>query len=208
MTQNQFDNAVRKLLVSVNAKIYSLEETYARAKAVVDAGRAVDSPGRDDALRRMAAAIASAEIRRASLIASAAGALVEAGADPLIALNAVLARLKDTLPAALAFEEACRTAAEAGGTAISENDDSYIETYAPGVSAARPELGYAWGALDLLCPPALAMLSRSIPGRQAARADGLLMERIAKVAPLHGGVGWLAGLLAAPDDLDEELLVE
>ena len=208
MTQSQFDNAVRKLLVSVNAKVYSLEEAYSRAKAVVDAGRTVDGGARDGALRRMAEAIVTAEIRRTSLIAGAAGALVEDGADPLIALDAVLARLKDTLPAALAFEEACRAAAEADGRDIGENDDVYIETYAPGVSAARPELGYAWGALDLLCPPALAMLSRSIPGRQAARADGLLMERIAKVAPLHGGVGWLAGLLAAPDDLDEELLVE
>ncbi len=205
MPLDQFDNAVRKLLVSVNAKVYSLEEAYSRAKAVVDAGHTADGVARDDALQRMAEAIATAEIRRASLIASAAGALVEGGADPLIALDAVLARLKDTLPAALAFEEACRAAAEADGTAISENDDSYIETYAPGVSAARPELGYAWGALDLLCPPALAMLSRSISGRQAARADGLLMERIARLAPLHGGAGWLATLLGVLDD--EELLV-
>jgi len=204
MPLDQFDNAVRKLLVSVNAKVYSLEETYARAKAVVDAGRTVDGAARDDALQRMDPAIATAEIRRASLIASAAGALVEDGADSLIALNAVLARLKDTLPAALAFEEACRATAEADGKDIGENDDSYIEMYAPGVSAARPELGYAWGALDLLCPPALAMLSRSISGRQAARADGLLMERIARLAPLHGGAGWLATLLGVLDD--EELL--
>jgi len=206
MPLDQFDNAVRKLLVSVNAKVYSLEETYARAKAVVDAGRTVDGAARDDALQRMDPAIATAEIRRASLIASAAGALVEDGADSLIALNAVLARLKDTLPAALAFEEACRATAEADGKDIGENDDSYIEMYAPGVSAARPELGYAWGALDLLCPPALAMLSRSISGRQAARADGLLMERVEKVAPLHGGVGWLATSLGVLDD--EDLLVE
>jgi len=205
LKMNYFDNAVRKLLVSVNVKVYSLEEAYARAKAVVDAGRTVDHAARDDALRRMAAAIASAEIRRASLIASAGGTLVEDGTDPLIALDAVLARLKDTLPTALAFEEACRAAAEADGTAIGENDDAYIETYAPHVSAARPELGYAWGALDLLCPPALAMLSRSILGRQAARADGLLMERVEKVAPLHGGVGWLVTLLGVLDD--EELLV-
>ena len=204
MTKSQFDNAVRKLLLSVNVKVYSLEEAYARAKAVVDVGRTVDGPARDDVLRRMAEVIATAEIRRASLIASAAGVLVDAGADPLIALDAVLARLKDTLPAALAFEEACR-AAEADGKVIGESDDNYIERYAPVVSVARPELGYAWGALDLLCPPALAMLSRAATARQAARADGLLMERIEKVAPLHGGVGWLATLLAVLDD--EELLV-
>jgi len=205
MTQSQFDNAVRKLLVSVNAKVYSLEETYARAKAVVDTGRAVDGAARDGTLQRMAAAIATAEIRRASLIASAAGALVEDGADPLIALDTILARLKDTLPAALAFEEACRAAAAADSKAIGEGDDAYIETYAPRVSTARPELGYAWGALDLLCPPALAMLSRTATARQTARADRLLMERVERLASLHGGVGWLASLLGVLDD--EDLLV-
>ncbi len=205
MPRDQFDNAVRKLLSSANAVIYTLEDAYARAKAVVDTGKAVDAAARDAALRRLAPAIAAAELRRASLIATAAGALVEYGADPRIALDAVLARLAATLPEAAAFEEACRAAATADGAAVDEGDDAYIDTYAPRVAGARPELGYAWGALDLLCPPALAMLSRSAASRRAARADGVLMERVARVAPLHGGVGWLATLLGVLDG--EELLV-
>ena len=116
------------------------------------------------------------------------GSLVESGADPTLAVEAVVDRLPAVLAgAAVALER------------LGEGDDPEA------LFAAEPEAVNAWKALRYLVLPAMAMLAHDAAARQRARARPELRDALKVIAPHETVARFLAMTLDLADGL--ELLV-
>jgi hypothetical protein len=215
---NPFLSAVTDLIVSAGIG-NDLEEVYTSARQVMEEAAGADPEDWNNALERLHDAIVAAPVPCLGVLGITAGALVEHGGSPDMALSAVLERLPEVLLGAADFAAACRQAAgeETEGEAIPEDTDDPdedtdkeeqadpVDQFGPQVAAQMPDTAGAWNALDALGLGVIAMLSRSVDGRRQARENQELLEGLAAVGEAHPRIGWLNMLLSVLDG--EELLV-
>jgi hypothetical protein len=199
-----FEQSVETLLRASHAARERYPETNASAEVVVKLGARASTKQRNAALALLADPITSAEIPHGPLVAIACGALVEQGGDAHLVGQAILQRFTVLLGAAGVFVAACRAAAVAEG--VGDDDaDSIVERYTPRLGPEMPEHANAWGSLDIMCRPALAILQSSKTDRQSACVNVPLMDGIRALADVHDGASWILQLLDVLDD--EPLLV-
>ncbi|MBI3823205.1 MAG: hypothetical protein HY289_11080 [Planctomycetes bacterium] len=140
---------------------------------------------RNEVLAALAPLIVSTrDIFQASRLAMLCGVLVEWGADPTIAISAILARL----PAQLTL-----------AAPLSEGGDER------GWFAQAPDAVKAWKGLRYMIMPAMTMLSLDGNARQSARRNAALVNAISSLAPKHRETNFLDRLFNLTDG--EELLV-
>ena len=178
-------------------EVRSLEETHASVRAMLEAAAQAGDAARDAALARLTTAIAHAnDLERAGAIALGCGALVEEGASPTIALHAILERLPRTFGDAMHFVEACREDDDA-----TEGDErNCIERCGAHVVAEMPTEARAFHALENLCLPAVAMLSRSKDARRALTKRDALLALAAPLRDWSHAVRLFAMMLEVLDD--------
>src|SRR5262245_6567003 len=97
---SRFADAVRNLIATAGSPNGSPQATHHQLGQVLQAAESVGPAERSDALRQIAPVLTSADPTRAGLLTIGCGALVESGADPLAAFDAVLGRLPGVLSAA------------------------------------------------------------------------------------------------------------
>lgn len=136
---------------------------------------------------------------QASRMALLAGALVEQGADPTLAVGRVLDRLEGQLPPAGRFAALLKQ--RFGVEDLEEVSDEQKR------AAAVDDLdGYkAWRGLEPMTMAAMTMLARDVGARQQARRRPALREGLTALGDMNPGLGYLSALLDLTDDL--ELLV-
>src|SRR5262245_41645589 len=105
---SRFADAVRNLIATAGSPNGSPQATHHQLGLMLQAAESVGPDEWSAALRQVAPVIASADPTRAGLLTVGCGALVESGADPLAAFDAVLGRLPEVLTAAAEFRDACR----------------------------------------------------------------------------------------------------
>jgi hypothetical protein len=143
---------------------------------------------RDEALAGLAAVIAeSPDVFQASRVAMASGIIVEWGADPSIAIAAMLERL----PAQLASAATVVAQINAGNEAA--------------LFAKSPDAVKAWRGLRYMVMPAMTMLCLNIELRLLARRNANLLGQLDLLAPHHREVMFLHRLLNLADG--EELII-
>jgi hypothetical protein len=207
------DDALREMVMAATAPGGSPEETLRLSQAVVEAAVHGDVPAQNEALRRMADAIAATDHARASAVAIGCGAIVENGGDPDLAIGPILAHLPETLAGAAVFIDACEKAAEqeksAGeGDAEGEEEEEegdVVDRFGYQVAQELPEQGQAWLSLRPMSLGAIAMLGRSPQARLQARGMEHLLDRAGYLAGRHPQVSFLHLMLRVLDN--EELLV-
>lgn len=169
-------------------------------------------------IRRLAEEIVDAPTRPdvAGTIALCCGALVERGLSPTIAIEPILDRLEDQIaPDALAFVEACRQAADddpepAPADSDAEDPDNAqrpdpTEIHGERLAELMPTESRAFRALEPFSLAAIAMLSRSIDARKAARSRARLRDALDELGGQYGHAGFLWIMMQVLDD--EPLLV-
>ena len=175
-------------------------------RAVWRAASRVPPEMANDAMRTMLPLLSVPSVPRAGFVALCCGGLVERGADPEIALAVVIERLRGVLPEAVAFAEAALQLSRTEQIPGTDVDlTAMVEEFGSHVARAQPPLAWAWTATDLFGRAAIAMLSRSKAGREAARHDAELANGLARLAGVLPLANWLAQILAVLDD--EEILV-
>jgi hypothetical protein len=201
---SDFLTAVLDLVVGASAE-NDIEEVYASAREVMRASEEVEPHELNQALQRLADALATAPVYCLGVLGITAGALVERGGAPELALRPILDRLPEVLQGAADFADACRAAAAAEEGNAEEEQRDPVERFGAEVARQLPEAAIAWDALDALGLGAIALLSRSAEGRAWAREQPELDEAVQAVGDAHPRAGWLEMLLRVLDD--EELLV-
>lgn len=205
---DKLNAALQDLTVTVNAPHLTPQEIFKAVKLVVAQADQTAERERNEALGQMADLIGTPDLGRAAFIIMGCGALVEQGADPYIALDAVLGRLIEVLERAAAFGEACRATAEAEAADPASQyqlDDFFVDKYGAQVAAQMPENAQAWGVLEIVCVSAVAMLSRSVEGRKTARHNAALIQILQNFPVPHGMLDYLSEILEVLDEA--ELLV-
>jgi hypothetical protein len=139
---------------------------------------------RKNVLAALAPVIAAApDVFQASRIAMLCGILVEWGADPTIAIPAILERLTTQLASVTPID--------------AENEASLF--------AQAPDVVKAWKGLRYMALPAMTMLCLDVKARQTARQNAALLDGIEALAAHQREVKFLQRLLNLSDG--EELIV-
>lgn len=198
------EEALQSLEVAITTSP-PFQEIHARVQVVLDRLRMANPLEVNVALQRLASLLSQADLLGAAAISIACGALVEDfGGDPLIPLQAVLARVKEAIALAVPLARACHRAAEAAGEEL-EEETTVIEAYGPQVMGEMMENARAWATLDFMGPAAVALLSASAEARHLAQQDTELVAGARQLAPDHEWVGYMADLTQVLEG--EELLV-
>ncbi|MFW5691089.1 MAG: hypothetical protein ACOCXZ_01200 [Chloroflexota bacterium] len=204
MASDTLQQAVEALqaLVAVGQPV---EEAALRsaAGAVVDAGRRADDEGRSAAVGALVDTVLAAPPLRAAYVALACGALVEQGAHPYLAVHAVITRLGEILGTAESFAKACMKTAR-------DNDDvtdDPVGRYGAQVAAGMGAAASAYTAMEILCRPAIAMISRSERARRAANDEGRMVARVRRFPVQHTLLDWLGRLLDTLDAAEVVALI-
>jgi hypothetical protein len=196
-----FEAAVNQLMqTAVSPMPIPFETLQQHAGSVVNAGSQATPDARTYAIGRMVDTILEAEPLRAAMIALTCGALVEQGANPYVAVHAILTRLGGIIGDAAPFAQACLDRAQADGfdgDPITKYGDSVRQTMSKGAAAIS--------AMDIFCRPAIAMLSRSKRARRATLDEGRMIARARRFPVEHAMLAWLRDLLNVLDD--EDLIV-
>jgi hypothetical protein len=214
-----FSKAVTELIVA-STRPLAWDETQDAARAVHAFLPHVAREEVNEALARLREPIRTESIPSAAILALCCGALVEAGGNPQIAVEAVTDRLPEAMAGARRFVEACQRAAdhamhvegdeedviavERGEPDAAEEAKGYggdpVADFGDVVREQVPDEANAFHALDPLALGAIAMMSRS-PGIRALvreRHPDLLGQALA-LAPYHGRAGFLATMLRVLD---------
>jgi hypothetical protein len=168
---------------------------------VVQAGEFVDGETRSAGVGKLVDLILSAQPMRAAMVALACGALVEQGAHPYLAVHAIITRLSEILGQAEQFVRACLERAKADGVPEPEA----IDRYGQGLSKTLSAQATAYSAMEILCRPAVAMISRSERARRAANDEGRMVAKLSAFPIHHDMLHWLSQLLSVLDH--EKMLV-
>jgi len=201
-----FSDAITNLIVAVASPTPSPQEVNESARAV---GRALHTTTREDldaGLERLADALGSSSTLYAAGLAMCCGAIVEAGGDPLLVVNAALDRLPEVLRGADEFVSACQEAAEAAESSGEQEESDPIKRFGSEVARSYPEEADAYYALRPLSLGTIAMLSRSREARLRSRNRGDLLDLSRSLdSASGGGSSFLTKMLCVLDD--EPLLV-
>jgi hypothetical protein len=125
------------------------------------------------------------------LVLAIAGGLVERGADPAPLVAPVVEFLQRLTPLAIEFHRAC-VAEVADGA----DDDAAFAQAGDRFRAQMPKPAEAWGMLEALYVPVIAVLAAS----PAARAQGHpLAQQMAELEAYNAGASWLCPMLMVLD---------
>ena len=170
--------------------------------ALVDLYRglfAVELSIRNEALRRLAELIATADVSYLGDMGQLAGSLVETGGDPQIALDAMMTRLPALLDAGNRFVSTCLE-----GAAEDADAGERMKQRGPEMAPSMPAEARAYQASASFCLGVIAMLSRSIEARRRYCANAALIEKAWQLGRAVGPAGFLRKMLQV---LDDETLV-
>lgn len=197
---NAFDQTIDALIeIASVPQPVDMPTMQAYAGQVISAAQSVDDDTRSQAIGKLVDTILAAPPMRAAYVALTCGALVESGAHPYIAVHAIITRLGDILGEATLFAQACLD------MALSQNDDTAdpVSKYGEEVARSMGAKAAAYAAMDMLCRPAVAMISRSKRARRAANDEGRMASRIRRFPAHNMMIDWMRELL---DVLDEETI--
>ncbi len=131
-------------------------------------------------------------------VLSAAGYLIESGADPAPLVVPTLDFLQRQTPLASAFQDACAAQIPAD----TDDPDEAFRRAASLLRSSMPEAAEAWAELEALYVPVISILAAS----PAARAQGrALASSMDKLREYNGGASWLWPMLMVLDQ--EPMLV-
>jgi len=126
------------------------------------------------------------------LVLAIAGGLVERGADPAPLVAPAVEFLQRLTPLAIEFHQAC--VAEVPDDA--DDEDAAFAQAADRFRAQMPKPAEAWGMLEALYVPVIAVLAAS----PAARAQGHpLAQQMAELEAYNAGASWLCPMLMVLD---------
>ncbi len=154
---------------------------------------------RNFALRRLAELMIGADVGYLGDMGQLAGSLVETGADPRYALDAMMSLLPALLDAAHSFFIACLEGASPDEDAIER-----VKERGAAVAQRMPDEGRAFRASSPFCLGVIAMLSRSLEGRKRYCGDVALIEKARRLERAGGPAEFLCKILQV---LDDETLV-
>ena len=142
----------------------------------------------------------------AALIALGCGALIEQGADPVIASAAILERTHEALQRAPVFGLACQNEARRHpGDSDPQDIEACVKQYGQHLIQEMPEEARGWFALQPLCTAALAVLMRLPHMRATIRKDPAFKAALAESPANNSSIDCLRDVLAVLDN--EELMV-
>jgi hypothetical protein len=200
--------AVTELIVA-STRPLGWDETQEKARAVCSLLPSVTREEINEALARLRDPIRTASIPSAGLLSLCCGALVEAGGNPQLTVEAVADRLPETMSRALRFVEACAQAAEQSGRYVTGEDaDEESEPYGGDpvadfgdlVREHFPDEANAFQGLDPMGLGAIAMMSRSPGIRSLVRElHPDLLDQALALQPYHPRAGFLATMLRVLD---------
>ncbi len=197
------DGAVRDLTALTARGPEAFKESVPCLQGLWRAATAADAAARDRTLTQLGELIATRDPRTAAKLSLFSGGLVEGGANPTLALGAILRRLPDVLISAKGFVDACAAAEKEAAPEGKKRDP--IAQHGKAVGERLPQESAAWDALEELCLGAIAMLSRAPQARKQVRTDADLLAKAAAIRWQHGRVDFLWKMLQVLDD--EELIV-
>ncbi|MBI4858865.1 MAG: hypothetical protein HY815_01120 [Candidatus Riflebacteria bacterium] len=157
-----------------------------RLRNLLELCNRASASSRSDVARALVPAIAVPDLFQGSRVAMLCGILVEWGADPTIAVQAILDRLPEQVV------QASKVAPRIGG-----NDQQLFEE--------APEQLKAWKGLPFMLRAAVTMLSRDRGSRQAARQNRPLAEALESLQCAPVEVDFFSRILGLADGV--ELLV-
>jgi hypothetical protein len=122
----ELENAIAHLTsITQSFEEATPENLFHALQGVVQAGNVSSRDERNQAITDMTQLVANRFLPFAAMISIACGAFVEVDGDPLIALNAVLARIRECLPDVKNLADAC----DAEG--INTNDPAQLKAIGP-----------------------------------------------------------------------------
>jgi len=191
-------NALLNLTTTADSPYTDEADRVLAVQAVVDAAKGASQDELNGSLPRLADLIFMLEDDfMATMIAVAAGALVEFGGDPLLAFDVVLDRAEKIAEKADAFGQQCQKAGVFDADAVAAGMQSLAEKF--------PQEAQSWQLFDKMYLPLVAMMSRSKDARSQVRKRDRLRNLVHGMSDVHDGAGWLEKLFAVLDD--EEILV-
>ncbi len=198
-----FSKAVTELVIAATAPS-AWDRTQEAARAVNDFIPTLAREQLNEGLIRLLDPLATADIPSAGLIALCCGAMVEAGGNAHITIDAVADRLPETMSLASKFVEACARAAENATPPPDDAAESFaadpVADFGDHVRRYVPEAANAFYALDPLGLGAIAMMSPS-PGLRARVRERhpQLLEQALALQPYHARAPFLATMLRVLD---------
>jgi hypothetical protein len=200
---NDVGKEADRLLALLSASQVDQAAAQQAANDLLRAAKRASVQQRDGVITRFASAIPGMRLGRAALLAIAGGALVEQGADFAPIAEPVFLRFAEAVQGGLPFVEACR--AEASNTPGDSSEGAHsteevIKAFGQQVSERLPDAAQAFGSLEWLTSAALAMLCRSKPLRRQLRADGPLVQAIARFDALGFPLPCFREMVAILDD--------
>ncbi len=198
-----FSKAVTELIIA-STKPLAWDETQDAARAVCNQLPDVTREPINEGLARLREPIRAVSVPAAGILALCCGALVEAGGNPQLAIEAIADRLPETMTRAQQFVDACQQAAEQAPRDAAEPSEGYggdpVADFGDVVREQYADEANAFYALDPLGLGAIAMMSRS-PGIRCLvreRQPGLLDQALA-LAAVHPRASFLATMLRVLD---------
>ncbi len=201
-------NAVTDLIVAGSTEEPDFADLQQAAQTVFEQLDQAESEELNEEIQRMLPLIEEAILPVASLVALCCGAMVENGADPLLATEPIMQRLPEAFAEATLYVEACEEAAqhahapsEQGESATEEDEEEdAVERFGEQIGPTMPVQANAFMALDPLGLAAIAMLSLSKESRRHYAGHEDLILAAHRLAPYHGRASFLMDMLLVLDD--------
>lgn len=191
-------NALLHLSTTADSPYTDEADRVLAVQSVFDAAKGASQDELNGSLPRLADLIFMLEDDfMATMIAVAAGALVEFGGDPVLAFDVVLDRAEKIAEKADAFGQKCQASGVFDLDDVAAGMQSLAEKF--------PQEAQSWQLFDRMYLPVVAMMSRSKNARSQVRKRDRLWNLVHGMSDVHDGAGWLAKLFAVLDD--EEILV-
>jgi hypothetical protein len=186
----------RELLAGLKSTIPD-DEVDALIGVFADALQRASKNAASEALEILSSGLDVPDPERAGVAARVMGAMLEAGARPAPARDAMLSCLRGTFPLCV---ELATTAHETIGAPPEGLDDEAAEQWSTDrensalqkIAAQRPELADAWQRLAAVWPGAIALFSVDPIARAQAQDLGELAEQLEGV---HEAAGWVRAML-------------
>jgi hypothetical protein len=138
----------------------------------------------NELLRRVAPMVGATDPFKAAVMAMVGGTLVEFGADPVELAGPLFARLP-------------------GFLALAESVSGQVGKISPEKAfATNPDGVKAWHGLSLMMLPTMAVLTRSMAHRQAARASAELLRGIAAMREQNREASFVSQVLGFTDGME------
>jgi hypothetical protein len=182
----------RKLLTLATDSDASRDMARQAAQDFIDASRGADASEVRTALELFGEAYSYPRTDKLPLALSAAGSLVERGADPTPLVTPVVEFLQRVTPLAEDFHDACIAQIPVDADDV----DTAFRQAAVRLRSEMPEAAEAWEALEALYVPVIAVLAASPVARVRSQSITLKMDHL---RTHNAGASWLLPMLMVLD---------